>query len=127
MTPFTVHDATGRILRSGTCPAADLEHQAKAGETVLAAAARDDLHWVNGAVIEVRPNTGLPATHALGVDVDWTVPDVPEGTEVTIDGAAAGTVDDTGLVLSFPSAGAWEVRLDPPFPWRPARCVVTVA
>ena len=126
MTAYIIHDAAGRILRSGTCPPDDLAHQPGDGESVLAAAARDDQHWVSGGVVETRPSTGLPESHELAADTDWTVPDVPEGTEVEIDGAPAGTVDGEGLVLNFPTAGPWDVRLDPPFPWRPARCLVVV-
>jgi hypothetical protein len=126
MTVYLVHDSAGRILRSGNCLPADLTHQAGPGETALAAAGRDDLHWIDGGVVTDRPVTGLPATHSVAANTDWPVPDVPEGTEVLIDGAAAGTVDGDGLTLNFPDAGVWRVRLLPPFPWRPADCVVTV-
>ena len=123
---YLVHDATGRILRSGNCPPADVAHQAGPGETALPLAGRDDLHWIDGGVVTDRPATGLPATHEVSADTDWPVADVPEGTDVLIDGASVGTVDETGLVLNFPTAGLWRVRLLPPFPWRPADCVVTV-
>lgn len=126
MIPFVVHDATGRILRSGSCPASDLALQAGEGETALALSGRDDLHWINGGVLEARPRSDLPARHTLAADTDWTVADVPEGTVVLIEGAEVGTVDAEGLVLNFPEAGVWHVRLAPPFPWAPMRCTVTV-
>jgi hypothetical protein len=126
MTAFIVHDATGRILRSGTCPPDHVAMQARDGQTAFAAHGRDDTHWVDGGAVVLRPATGLPEAHTLAADADWPVPDVPEGTAVLIDGAAAGEVDGGGLVLSFGTPGAVRVSLRPPFPWRPADCVVTV-
>ena len=126
MTPFLVHDATGRILRSGTCPADHVALQARDGETAIAAHGRDDTHWVDGGAVVERPATGLPEAHTLAADADWTVPDVPEGTAVRIDGAAMGATDAEGLTLSFGPPGRGVVELAPPFPWRPARCVVIV-
>jgi hypothetical protein len=123
---YLVYDSAGRILRSGNCPPGDVAHQAQDGETAMAAEGRDDLHWIDAGVVTARPATGLPATHTVAADADWPVSDVPEGTDVLIDGASAGTVDGDGLTLNFPTAGTWRVRLLPPFPWRPAECVVTV-
>ncbi len=73
-----------------------------------------------------RPTTGLPLSHELASDTDWSLPNVPEGTKVLIDGEEAGTVDATGLVLTFALAGVWRVGLRPPFPWLDASCEVTV-
>lgn len=87
-----------------------------------------DVLWsyhVADGLLQPRPVTGLPATHALALDTDWTVPDVPDGTEVTIDDIPVGTVSG-GLVLNFAEPGAWRVGLVPPFPHMPAACVVTV-
>ena len=82
--------------------------------------------WIDNGEVKDRPATGLPDTHTLPRDTDWTVPDVPEGAEVVIDGHSAGTVDGDGLVLSFPEPGEYRVELRPPFPWRSATCEVTV-
>lgn len=83
-------------------------------------------HYVLGGVVTARPATGLPATHSMATSTDWAVPDVPEGTDVLVDGAVAGTVDAGGLVLSFGLAGVWHVELRPPFPWLAASCEVIV-
>ncbi|HEV8034390.1 hypothetical protein [Yoonia sp.] len=76
-----------------------------------------------------RPHVGqpLPATHTLQPDQDWPIPNVPEGTEVFIEGDSQGVVGTDDLVLSFPLAGVWRVELRPPFPWIGATCEVTVA
>ena len=125
MTAFVVHDAEGRILRSGTCPPCHVALQARDGETAIAAQGRDDTHWVDGGAVVERPATGLPEAHTLAADTDWTVSDVPDGTGLRVDGVAVGTVEG-GLTLSFGTPGRVVVELAPPFPWRPARCVVTV-
>ncbi len=83
-------------------------------------------HYVIDGEAVSRPVTGLPASHDLAVGVDWSVADVPEGTQVLIDGVEVGEVDATGLVLSFSLAGVWSVDLVPPFPWVEASCEVTV-
>jgi hypothetical protein len=123
-------DADGRITQTATLLNAD-----EADATV---AARGDLsgwvsgvfngasHYVSEGEAVPRPATGLPAAHALAADTDWTVPDVPEGTAVRIDGEDMGTTDAEGLTLTFAAAGVWRVDLGPPFPWLPASCEVTV-
>jgi len=68
----------------------------------------------------------LPEAHSLTVNEDWVLADIPEGTEVKVDGEVVGTVDNTGLTLSFSAAGVWQVKLLPPFPWLEASCEVTV-
>lgn len=85
-----------------------------------------ETHYVVNAVAVPRPATGLPLSHELTADTDWSLSDVPEGTLVLIDGEEAGTVDATGLTLSFALAGVWRVDLRPPFPWLDATCEVRV-
>lgn len=92
----------------------------------IAGAFDGSTHYVLEGVAVPRPITGLPATASIALGVDWSLPDVPEGTLVLIDGEDVGTVDATGLVLSFPLAGVWAVSLVPPFPWLEASCEVTV-
>ncbi|WP_287994586.1 hypothetical protein [Acidiphilium sp.] len=92
----------------------------------IAGSFNGDTHYVSDGAAVSRPVTGLPSAHSLASGVDWSVPDVPEGTLVLIDGVEVGTVDATGLVLSFSLAGLWRVTLKPPFPWIEASCEVTV-
>jgi hypothetical protein len=58
MTPFTVHDADGRILRSGICQDEAFDHQAQDGEAVLPIESKDDRHYVDvgsGTLVEFPP------------------------------------------------------------------------
>lgn len=85
-----------------------------------------ETHYVVNAVAQLRPVAGLPADHTIPTATDWTISDVPAGTEVEIDGEVMGVTDDTGLTLSFDAPGVWPVTLRPPFPWIKASCEVTV-
>lgn len=130
MIAATFYDADGRIVQTGRLLSAE--------ECAATVAASDGIaSWIEGtwsayshyvADVEVldRPQTGLPAAHALAQGEDWTVPDVPSGTRVYVDGEDLGAVDATGLILSFAALGLWRVELAPPWPWRPATCEVTV-
>lgn len=85
-----------------------------------------DTHYILNDTATLRPATGLPASHTVPASTDWTIPDVPAGTEVEIDGEVMGVTDETGLTLSFDAPGIWPVTLRPPFPWIAATCEVTV-
>ena len=84
-----------------------------------------DQYVIDGEVVP-RPATGLPGSHSIAAGIDWPIADVPAGTTVLINGEEVGTVDETGLTLSFALAGIWRVDLRPPFPWVDASCEVTV-
>ena len=121
------HDQTGRIhqqMRLLNAEEADMN--APEGGGWVKGHHDPATKWIDSGEVKDRPATGMPKTHTLPRDTDWTVPDVPEGAEVVIDGHSAGTVDGDGLVLSFPEPGVYSVELRPPFPWRPATCEVTV-
>lgn len=126
----TYLSATGEIVRAGMCRASMVAAQAiHPGEAALAVGqmVADTTDWVNAGLVEQRPwLADVPATKALAVDEDWVIAGVPDGTEVWIDGGLAGTTDVTGLTLSFPMASVWQLRLVPPFPWKPSDCEVTV-
>ncbi len=123
--------ATGEIVRSGMCRASMVPAQAiYPGEAAVAVGqmVADTADWVNGGLVEQRPGLAdVPGAKALGVDEDWVIPGVPEGSDVWVDGALAGVTDATGLTLSFPLAATWQVRVVPPFPWKPSDCEVIVS
>ena len=83
-------------------------------------------YYIEGDQAVERPAIGLPETHAVNVNTDWVIPNIPEGTEVFIDEESAGVVDEDDLVLVFGLAATYKVRVEPPFPWKPATCEVTV-
>ena len=89
-------------------------------------------HWdgreyyvLNGEPTE-RPGTGLPETHTIAANTDWIVPNIPQDTVVYVDDEDVGTVGTGDLILSFEFPATYSVRLEPPFPWKPATCEVTV-
>lgn len=126
MMNITTHDATGRIRQVMTLRPEEADMNTPEGGGWVEGHHDGAVSYVADGAVTPRPDTGLPASHTLPTDTDWTLPDVPEGTQVLIDGAEAGTVDGDGLTLTFPEAREWHVELRPPFPWRAAECEVTV-
>lgn len=65
---------------------------------------------------------------ALAIDQgeDFVVPDVPEGTEVHLNGKPVGSVNDGQLVFSSVDSRVHHMRLLPPFPWLELYLEVTV-
>lgn len=129
MIAVTFHDADGRIMQTGRLLHADECDATVAASDALAGWAEGTWgagkHYVvDGAVIE-RPQTGLPSAHTVSQGKDWTVPNVPDGTRVYVDGEDLGATDPLGLTLSFSAPGVWRVDLAPPWPWQPASCEVT--
>lgn len=131
MTFFAVYLASGQIVRSGGCPSSMVSAQAvNVGESAMAVGQMvlDTQDWVNLGAIEQRPMIpAIPATKALAVDEDWSIGSVPDGSSVFLDDVLAGTVDATGLTLSFLVAGLWRLRIEPPWPFAHSFCEVTVA
>lgn len=126
MTPFSVYNIEGRILRSGVCQDENLSAQARAEEFVVKGQYNNSTHWMDEGVPALRPVLSLPATHALAVNADWTLDSIPTGTKVFTDGVHIGTTDGSALDVSFPAIDTWILRLVPPFPYIEAICEVTV-
>ena len=107
MKSFLIHDATGRILRCGYCMDADLETQARTGETMLEEPITDGNanYVVDGAVV-ARPACPISATAAARV---VTLTGVPVGAVIQIGGEAIETItqsDPSGeLEVTLPAAG----------------------
>lgn len=96
------------------------------GEALIEGEFFGETHYILDDVATPRPALALPIVHSLPAGSDWEIPGVPEGTVVVINKEEVGTVDETGLVLSFDLAREWQVELRPPFPWLEASCGVTV-
>ena len=120
------HPESGLILWSSYGPEEIILFPEDQGFAWVGGAWSKETHYVLNGEPTPRPATRLPATHTVAANTDWILSDVPEGTEVEVDGEIVGTTDATGLTLSFDAPGVWPVTLRPPFPWIEANCVVTV-
>jgi len=104
---FLIHDATGRILRCGVCPDADLEYQARDGETLLEAPMTDgNANYVEAG--EIVPRAACPIVATLAGRV-VTLSGMPVGAVINIDGEAIESItqsDPSGeLEVTLPAAG----------------------
>jgi hypothetical protein len=124
MAEVTIYDAgTGRIV-AVVSPSLRAGVHLDAGQASIAGAHDEGAVYISDGAALPRPALDMPEQHAVTVGADWILPGIPAGTEVVIGGDHAGTSDQDGLALVFPSAGVWRVELRPPFPWRRAICEV---
>ena len=124
MIEITTYDSAGRLRQQMTLldeAEADLNGDWIAGHW------SGQEYYVENGILEPRPSLTLPESHALLIGADWDVLGVPEGSSVIIDAEESGTVDASGLTLSFQFPGVYAVRIVPPFPTREASCEVTVS
>lgn len=132
-TYFLVFDSiSGKIKRQGNIStdmvAAQAVYTDEAAMEIASSLSPMTDYYILSDTVTPRPTlSALPATKALGAGVDWSIGGIPEDTEVYLDSVLSGTVDNTGLVLSFPTADTWLVELKPPFPYLNASCEVTVS
>lgn len=103
--PFSVADATGRVVRIGRVPFASwISRQASAeGEQAVVGAVDSATHWINAGSVEARPTN--PA--ALQGE---TLTNLPVPCTIYIDGTAYACTDGTAE-LSFPYAGTFALRV----------------
>jgi hypothetical protein len=120
MAQFVVYDATGRILRYGSCPADLITVQAQEDETSVEfdGQVSDATHYFDGSAIIPRPTN--PAT-LDGLDIN----DVPANSVLEIEGTRY-PVTDMVVHLSFTFPGTYNVKLFS-FPWLDTSFEVTYA
>lgn len=83
MIDFIVHDNEGRILRSGLCQKEAVHLQATRGEVVIVGKASDEKHYILSGKVTERP---LFDSAVVGL----TITNIPESTEVYVDGGLVG-------------------------------------
>lgn len=127
-TPVTVYDnTTGKIvaddirLRNPN----DVSLQAESGQTSIAEESDKFAEYFPSGVRTSRPALSVPTSQNVVVDADLTLTGIPDSTDVYTDGVLVGTTDGSDIVLTFPEARVWRVRLEPPFPTRTAHIEVT--
>lgn len=141
--------ADGRILRIGVCPKSEilLQKPVETGATIMVGQtapnpdaeggfdvtaplpqpvlAEPSRYWFDGTDLTPRPSLeGLRERRRMAVGSDWSLPAIPAGSKVSIDGGAPLTLDADGLTLRFDVQDAYAVRIEPPFPWLAAEIAV---
>ena len=126
MNEYSIYNGQGRIILYfiGTADALALNVAEDRG--FVAGKHNADEHYIVNGEAVARPDTGLPETHTIAANTDWLVPNIPQDTVVYVDDEDVGTVGTGDLILSFEFPATYSVRLEPPFPWKPATCEVTV-
>jgi hypothetical protein len=116
ITPYLVHDATGRILRTGQCPQEMVQLQAMDGNTALEGQASDLTDYVSNGVVLPRPVN--PATLS-GLQLQ----NVPLPAALWFDGATYALTEST-VDLTFDAPGAHVLTLQA-FPYLDKTFTVT--
>lgn len=122
---WSLFDADGRKTAQFTGREMDAVLNIPTGGEMVAGVIDGETQYWDGSTVLPRPQIDIPSAHALPINTDWTLTYIPDGTVVLIDGVEAGTTDGSDLVLTFPEARLWSLRLEPPFPFMPANCEVT--
>lgn len=117
MTPFTVHDNAGRILRSGLCQEECFDMQAQEGEFVIASQSSDETEWVSGGKVIPRPVN--PATLS-GAHLS----SLPAPCVIAINGARYDC-DDTTAALDFTYPSTYKIIVEA-FPYLDAEFTLLV-
>lgn len=100
---FTVHDASGKILRVGSCPTNLVALQAKDGESVIETFSDLYLDYVAAGVVTPRPSN--PATLA-----GMTISNLPIPSVIQIN-AASYPCTDNFAILTFTQPGTYAVTV----------------
>lgn len=117
MTPFTVYDDAGVILRSGFCPADHVAFQARSGEYATPFESNDLIDYVLGGVVTARPTmlTEIPKTTVADGTTPVVLHDVPAGARIDVRGptSTSGTTPEhTDVTLTFAIAGDYIVTVE---------------
>ncbi|TPE47220.1 hypothetical protein [Amaricoccus solimangrovi] len=120
--------ATGRIRYAIEASEAQVAAQEVAGETgVVEGEGGPRTHWVSGGALQRRPSSGLPDQARVALGAVWSVPGVPSGALVLVDGLEMGEVPGAGFEMRFEEPGEYLVEIRPSFPFLGALCAVDVA
>lgn len=128
MTPYTIYDSAGRILRSGVCQPETLDRQAGEGEFALAERSSDLTYYVLDGAVVPRPSMGIEVS-ATTVPADGvsevTLSGVPAGALVRIAGPVKneGQTEGGPITLTFAIPGVYEILLDL-FPYQESKVTI---
>lgn len=116
MKNFVIYDATGRILRTGTCMDGDFEKQVIFEEEQVAEGVGHwDTHYVEEGVLKLRPDnpSQLEITPA-----GFTLTEVPIPSHIYV-GDQEYYCNDGVAEVELPHPGYYRIRVEPAFPIKP--------
>ena len=130
MISITTYENTGRIhQRMALLNDEEADMNAPDGGGWVEGHHDTDTHWIDGGEVKERPTLDI-APPALVAGGSWQVA-LPIGTEISVvaeDGVTESTetTDAETVEIAFEDAGAWTLRLTPPFPYQPAEITIEV-
>ena len=98
---FVVHDADGRILRTGSCPVEMVEIQARQGEIVIQADGNDIDNYVVQGIVTKRP---ISPTTISGT----TLSNLPTPCTIKVN-TTEYACTDTSATLSLTYSGTYKI------------------
>lgn len=126
MMHITLYNADGRIVRQKTIDdMREVKDIVPEGGWFDLGEPDPDLWHYPGGVLTARPELAVADAYEIVADgEDEILLALPAETLVTTDGKGVTTDDDDGLIYSTTVAGAHEVLLVPPWPWRRKTVVI---
>jgi hypothetical protein len=79
---------------------------------------REDMyHDLENNKPKIRPSLDISSSTTINITSSYVVENLPQNSEIYIDGEFLTTINDGILELDFPLSGNYEVKFKLPFPW----------
>jgi archaellum component FlaF (FlaF/FlaG flagellin family) len=79
---------------------------------------REDMyHDLENNKPKIRPSLDISSSTTINITNSYVVENLPQNSEIYIDGEFLTTINDGTLELDFPLSGNYEVKFKLPFPW----------
>jgi hypothetical protein len=115
-----------KILRNLGCTEDVLALNLGQDESYIEGMYNSEEYYVDNHEAKQRPALALESKYEFTVSIDYSVGVVPENTSIFIDGIIVGESDESELILNFSVAKTYDVKVEPPFPYKPAAFQVNV-
>lgn len=118
---YTYDKSNGRIIEYGFSNMGIYDHDNPEYKTVPSEGLdniTDFYHDISSNTLVERPVIEFADSVSVIVDEIITIENVENGTDVFLNNDNIGTIEDGRLEISIPLIGDYEIRLDPPFPYK---------